>query len=296
MIMAEGYKHSYLNVDGVKTHYIEAGRGDTFVLVHGGKPASCAELNYGYVVGPLGEHFHAVAPDVIGFGETAPRGPQDYPSEAQGAHLVRFIEALNVGPVFLAGNSHGGYLVQYVAHERPNLVKKLVIINSMNGTFPHASLPDEEKKKSVYQPGGHQWAEKTTMENIRAEMKEFYAHKDLVTEDRVKLEYDTYMRTYEYHDKRARARWYYEGSKTSDLSYKGKNIAEWAGQLKMPVLLTWSEPGSKVKWGVSYFFKIPCCEMHIFPWSGHHVQSDQQDRWIQVVTDFLKNKPARPLS
>ena len=38
--MPSEYKHSWLDVDGVKTHYIEAGEGDPFVLIHGGGAGS----------------------------------------------------------------------------------------------------------------------------------------------------------------------------------------------------------------------------------------------------------------
>jgi len=289
--MGNEYKHSYIDIDGVKAHYIEAGEGDPFVLVHGGGAGSSGEANYGDVVGPLGEHFHAIAPDIVGFGYTDPRGPEDYSGQAQGDFLVRFIEALDVGPVFLAGNSHGGFLVQYAAHERPDLVRRLIIINSLNGTHPIPPLP--EGRRYIYAPGGHQYR-KPTMEGIRKGQERFYAHKDLVTDERVKRSYEITLRNYEYADKKGMAVSYSVAASNRNLSYKGKHISEWAGELKMPVLLTWSEPGSKIEWGLSHFFKVPGCEMHLFPWSGHHVQTDQRDRWVQVVTNWLKNETARP--
>ena len=116
----KNYSHAWIDVDGVKTHYVEAGQGAPFVLIHGGGASSSGEVNYYDVIGPLGKKFHVIAPDIVGFGYTAPRGAQDYSGKAQGDHLVRFIEALDVGPVYLNGNSHGGYLVQYAALERPD--------------------------------------------------------------------------------------------------------------------------------------------------------------------------------
>ena len=71
------YNHAYIDVDGVKTHYIEAGEGSPLVLIHGRGAGSSGEANYGDVIGPLGENFHAIAPDIIGYGYTAPRGLQD---------------------------------------------------------------------------------------------------------------------------------------------------------------------------------------------------------------------------
>ncbi len=29
-------------------------------------------------------------------------------------------------------------------------------------------------------------------------------------------------------------------------------------------------------------------------WSGHHLFTDQSARWVQVVTEWLQNEPARP--
>ena len=281
------YKHSYIDVDGVKTHYIEAGKGDPFVLIHGGGAGSSGEANYGDVVGPLGENFHAIALDVVGFGYTEPQGPQHYPGHAQGDFIIKFIEALDEGPVYLAGNSHGGFLSQWVAHNRPDLVKRLIIINSLNGT---AILPHER-----YTYAGRQ-AKKPTLEGIKQGKLRFYAHKDLVTEDRIKSSYEITLQNWEFAGKRGQAVSSNLKDANWNLSYKGKHISEWASELKMPVLLTWSEPGSKIEWGLSHFSKVPGSEMHLFPWSGHHVQIDQRDRWVLVVTNWLQNETARPLN
>ena len=279
------YRHSWIDVDGVRTHYIEAGEGDPFVLVHGALAWSSSEVNHGDVIGPLGKHFHAIAPDIIGWGYTTPRGPQDYTGQAQGDFLIRFIDALDVGPVFLTGNSHGGFLTQYVAHERPGLVKKLVITNSLNGT---------SSNRPPMREGGRRPLQSQTVEQTRTMLERYYKHKDLVTEERVKLVHDIYQRNYEYSEKRSRAVFPSVERYNENLSYKGKHISEWGGDLKIPVLLMWSEPGSRVEWGLTHFFRVPGAEMHILPWSGHHLFTDQSARWVQVVTEWLQNEPARP--
>ena len=283
----EDYRHSWIDVDGVRTHYIEAGEGDPFVLVHGALAWSSSEVNHGEVIGPLGKHFHAIAPDIIGWGYTTPRGPQDYTGQAQGDFLIRFIDALDVGPVFLTGNSHGGFLTQYVAHERPDLVKKLVITNSLNGT---------SSNRPPMREGGRRPLQNQTVEQIRTMLERYYKHKDLVTAERVKLVHDIYQRNYEYSEKRSRAVFPSVERYNDNLSYKGKHISEWGGDLKIPVLLMWSEPGSRVEWGLTHFFRVPGAEMHILPWSGHHLFTDQSARWVQVVTEWLQNEPPRPPS
>lgn len=288
--MIKEYRHSYVDVDGVRSHYIEAGEGPPFVLIHGGGAGSSGEANYGDVVGPLGENFHAVAPDVIGFGYTDLRGPQDYPGHAQGDFLIKFIEALKVGPVYLAGQSHGGFLSQWVAHNRPDLVKRLIISNSLNGTHHIPPLP--EGKTYIYGPEGHQY-QPPTVEKIKRVLERFYDSGD-ITSELVKKHHENALKTYDYSTKRGQAVSYSVEASNKNLSYNGKHISEWGSELKMPVLLMWSEPGSKIKWGLRHFFKVPGCEMHMFPWSGHELHRDQVERWVQVVTDWLSNEPARP--
>jgi pimeloyl-ACP methyl ester carboxylesterase len=288
--MKELFRHSWIDIDGVKAHYIEAGEGDPFVLVHGGLVWASGEANYGEVVGPLGENFHAIAPDIIGSGYTDPRGPEDYPGHAQGDFLIKFIEAIDVGPVYLAGQSHGGFLSQWVAHNRPDLVKRLVISNSLNGTHPIPPLP--EGQRYIKGPGGHQYPP-PSVSQIKQSLERYF-DPDEITDDLVKKYHENAIKTHAYSTKRGQAVSYSPEVSNRNLSYKGKHISEWGSELKMPVMLLWSEPGSKIEWGLEHFFKVPGCEMHLFPWSGHGLHRDQVERWVQVVTNWIHNELARP--
>jgi pimeloyl-ACP methyl ester carboxylesterase len=281
----KAYKHRWIDVDGVRTHYLEAGSGPTFVLVHGALPWESAEVNYGDVIGGLSKHFHVIAGDMVGYGYTKPRGPQDYTGQAQGEFLIHFMDALRLGPVFLTGSSHGGFLTQYVAHERPNMVKKLIITNSLNGTSANRPPMSEAEKQPL---------PSQTKEQIRNMLERYYKHKDLVTEERVRLVHDVYQRNYKYSTLRSQTVFPSVERYNQNLSYKGKHISEWGGQLKMPLLLVWSEPGSRIEWGLEHLARVPGSEMHILPWSGHHLFTDQSARWVQIVTDWLLNAPARP--
>lgn len=281
----KSYKHAWVDVGGIRAHYIEAGRGPTLVLVHGALPWSSGEANYGSVIGLLSEHFRVIAPDVVGFGYTKPRGPEDYTGQAQGDFLLRFIDALHLGPLFISGNSHGGFLTQYVILERPGLVKKLVITNSLDGTSDKRPPITENERKPL---------QTQTKEQIRTMLERYYKHKDLVTEERVRLVHDIYERNYQYFTLRNQAVFSSVEQYNKNLSYKGKHISEWGSQLRIPVLLVWSEPGSKLEWGLAHLARVPGSEMHILPWSGHHLFTDQSARWAQVVTDWLLHEPARP--
>jgi hypothetical protein len=65
----------YVNVDGIRTHYLEAGdehRGKrpSVLLLHSAEFGGCAEFTWEHNLTPLGKEFHVLAPDLLGFGLT----------------------------------------------------------------------------------------------------------------------------------------------------------------------------------------------------------------------------------
>jgi pimeloyl-ACP methyl ester carboxylesterase len=281
------WKESWIDVDGVHTRYIEAGDGDPFVLIHGG---GFWGTGWGPTIDYLSDHFHAISPDIIGAGMTLGRGPEDYSGQAQGEFLIKFIEKIDLGPVYLSGQSHGGYLSQYIAHRRPDLVRRLIISNSLNGTHPIPPLP--EGKIYVYGLKGHQY-KKPTLQDIRRFLERYYEPED-ITDEMIKTKHKYLVKAREFADKRGKTVSFNPDASNINLSYRGKHISKWASELKIPVMLLWSEPGSKIDWALSHFFKVPGCEAHFFPWSGHGLHRDQVERWVQVATNWIMNPTAQP--
>lgn len=286
--MDETWTDRYVEVDGVEAHYIEAGSGEPVVLVHGGGMGSCGAVNYGDVMEPMSEHYRVVAPDLVGFGETPGRGPEDYSADAQGDFLVEFLETLDE-PVHLGGNSHGGWLVQYVAHEAPELVDRLVVINSLNGCMPIPSAP--EGYQYIYHEEGHTH-EEPTLEGVRENLLEFYHHESLVIDERVRRFYETSKRNHEFAKKRAEAVTSTIEDANKNLSYRGAHISEHADALDVPVLLTWSREnrGATPADALPLFGRIDDAEMHVFSGAKHHVQAEYPDAWTDVVRRFLESE------
>ena len=288
------WEDKYIEVDGVKTHYIEAGQGETIVLFHGALLWACGEMNYGPIMKPLGKHFRVIAPDLVGFGLTPGRGPQDYHGYAQGNFLIKFLETMGIKEAHIGGNSHGGFLSQYVAHERPNLINCLIIINSLNGTY--GIPPEPEGLKYVYGPQGHSHPI-PSLETVKSSLSKLYYNQELVTDSRIKMVYDVAQRNHEFARERVKALHMTVDSTNEDLSYKGKHISEYAHEFKMPVILPWGrddtsmrpEGGYYCEYGWKFYSKLQDAEMHVFPRAKHHVMADQSKRWSEVVTSFLKS-------
>jgi len=110
---------------GGRLHYTDQGSGHAIVLIHGlgGNLRNFAPD----LVAHLAARYRVIAIDRPGAGYSTVIGPMpDLP--AQAALIAALIEALELGPVTLAGHSLGGALSLALVEARPDLVARLALI------------------------------------------------------------------------------------------------------------------------------------------------------------------------
>lgn len=115
--------------NGETLAYIEKGKGPkTILLIHGNMSSS---LHYLPLVERIPEDYHVLALDLRGFGDSSYQKPFDT-LEALADDVIAFMKALTLKKVVLAGWSAGGGVAMSIAAHHPELVEKLVLINSMS--------------------------------------------------------------------------------------------------------------------------------------------------------------------
>ncbi|OMC42089.1 alpha/beta hydrolase, partial [Mycobacterium sp. GA-1841] len=111
-----------IDVDGLTTSYLEAGHGDPVVLLHGGECGAGAELGWEHVIGALAEHHRVLAPDMLGFGESAKVVDFNDGRGMRIRHIARFCAELGVASAHFVGNSMGAInLLVDTTSEAPRL-------------------------------------------------------------------------------------------------------------------------------------------------------------------------------
>jgi len=80
-------------------------------------------------------------PDLVGHGHTS-KPWQLYDRPAYLRWLVGFVETLGLGPVHLVGNSLGGALAVELGLRHPQLVKRVVLLDSVGFGWPRSPGPD----------------------------------------------------------------------------------------------------------------------------------------------------------
>lgn len=132
----------YISVDGVRTHYIEAGdqhRGvrPTILLLHSAEFGGCAEITWEHNIPALSQRYHVLAPDHLGFGLTDKVMDFNDQFNRRIRHIRRFIEIMEVGPVHAMGSSmSGGLCLTVAARQQPDWPLLSVTCSSGGGDAP----------------------------------------------------------------------------------------------------------------------------------------------------------------
>lgn len=141
----EGVARRFVNVDGIKTHYLEAGDGPTVVLLHSGEFGAAAEIAFEFNIGPLAEHFRVIALDFVGFGHTDKLADFGTPGGMglRVSHFRRFLEVMAIEQADFVGVSMGAsILLRLTALGVPLPLRRQVAISG-GGVIPSTPARDD---------------------------------------------------------------------------------------------------------------------------------------------------------
>ena len=129
-----------VQVDDHRIVYLEGGKGETVVLLHGfgvNKDRWTAFAKYlkGY---------HLVIPDVPGFGESSQVPTDSYDVESQVGRIDRFVDVLKLDKFHMAGNSMGGALTATYGAKHPEKILTVALLDT-------AGVPSQNKSELLMQ-------------------------------------------------------------------------------------------------------------------------------------------------
>src|SRR4051812_16139843 len=135
-------KQREITLHGHRVAYRTAGDGPVLLLIHG---ITGNARQWDEVMPLLAQHYHVIAPDLLGHGESAkPRG--DYSLGAYAAGIRDLLITLGHKRATVVGHSLGGGIAMQLAYEYPPFAERLVLVNSGGvrrraGAPPRAGAP-----------------------------------------------------------------------------------------------------------------------------------------------------------
>ena len=262
---------TYVDVDGLRTFYVQVGRGFPLVLIHGGAPGACSVVNWQLNLEPLAAAGFAVyAFDQPGFGATA--NPTDYSLEYRVAHARAFLDAMDLPAYHVIGNSQGAYVAARLALEDPR-VGRLVLVSSGTLAPPGSEQAQARAREHADELAGYT----PSLENMRAMTMKTLFRQELVTDELVQLRYAM-------SDGKN-----LEAARSRGDAPRPRPIHEQLASLPVKSLIFAgkNDRGVALERSLLLFQCIPGAELHVFDQCGHWVQWDQAARFNRLVADFL---------
>jgi pimeloyl-ACP methyl ester carboxylesterase len=138
MSMSPFGQDKFLQMNGLQLHYVEWGNPahPALVLLHGFQSNAHTWDTFSQA---MADTYHVLALDQRGHGDTSWAPDGDYNPESFVQDIAGFITALHLAPAVVVGHSMGGRHAAMVAAEHPELVKKVVIVDTA-AEFPPAML------------------------------------------------------------------------------------------------------------------------------------------------------------
>jgi pimeloyl-ACP methyl ester carboxylesterase len=246
----------YVEIGGVSTWYDEAGRGEPLVLLHGGM---CTNETWGAQIPAFAERFHTLAPERRGHGHTADvEGPLSYGGMA--TDTIGFLDQVVGGPAHVVGWSDGGIIGLMVAVERPDLVRKLVVIGTNYDTT-----------------------------GLVAEAEEMFAH---MTPDSPGM--SRLRGLYELHSPDGPEHWPVVFAKFKEMAAHEPQIAvDDLARISAPTLvLIGDDDIVSLEHTASLYRAVPNGELAVLPGTSHTVLFEKPELMNRIVLDFLEQEPA----
>jgi 2-hydroxy-6-oxo-6-(2'-aminophenyl)hexa-2,4-dienoate hydrolase len=274
-------KSHYITIDGVETHYLEDGAGDTLVLVHGGGSGADAQGNWQGCLPGYAEKFRVVAVDMPGFGRSAKPDPAiyHYGQTGRNRHMAAFIEAMGGGKaVYLIGNSMGGATALGVTIARPELVRKLVLMGAAGLDIAN---PDPAPRKAL---GSYDY----TPEGMRRLVSVLAGPHFRIDDELVNYRHQLTMQP----GAREAMAAIHEHMKTDAMTYPREQIAS----VQTPTLVVGGKLDqiAVLERTYGYLQLIPNSWGFILPHAGHWVMMEAPREFVAVTSAFFSDDQFEP--
>lgn len=263
----------FIAVDGMEVHYRDEGprTGVPLVLLHG--TSSSLHTWEGWAV-RMKESRRIIRLDLPGFGLTGPRPDGDYHAATYVRFLTRFLDALGVEQVDIAGNSFGGRISWAFAAMHPGRVRRLVLVDASG--LPNMPMPRIFRLARTPLRGLLRWCTPTFM--VRRNVEEVYGDPSMV-EDALVTRHERLLRR--------------EGNREAVIerinTAEPPSLVARLRDIRAPTLILW---GKEDRWIPVEFASelhdlIPKSRLIVYQGAGHVPMEERAEDTARDVTAFL---------
>ena len=277
------YTKKKINTGKFTSFYCEGGETnkDTIIFLHGSGPGANAESNWSKSLEILGEKFHVIAPDMVGFGQTdLPENTDMTFWEWTTARVQQVLEIMDYNQIekaHLVGNSMGGVVSLNAVLYEPSRFNRLVLMGSAGGQTNGGPTLEIVRMKNFYND--------PTIQAFRNLITWFLYDESVLAEDLeqiVSTRYENMMRP--------EIRELYP--KLFGTPYELAIPSSALRRIQQQVLLIHGYEDQFVpkESSLSLLNHLPHAELVLLKECGHWVQIEKQSRFIELTQQFFAAK------
>ena len=265
----------FIDIDGLRVHYRDEGKGPVLLCLHGIQ--SSLHTWDGWVK-EMKNNYRIIRIDLPGWGFTGPSN-FGYSRDETVKFLKKFIDAMGLKKINIAGNSYGGFLAWNFVVDNQDMVDKLIILDGGGYPFkpPFAvTLMTAPVIRNLYPL----ITPKFIVANF---VRDVYGTKSRVTDETIDRYYNLMM----YNDNRKESVKFFQG-------ISGQMETESAGvnTIKIPTLIMWGRKDAWIPLSVMERFKkdIPHARVIVYDGVGHVPMEEIPEITAKDADAFLSGK------
>ncbi len=278
---------------GVRLHYLDEGRGEPLVMLHGNPTWS---FYFRELIRGLSGSYRVVAPDHVGCGLSDKPGDAeyDYTLERRVKDLEGLLSSLGISRgITLVLHDWGGMIGLAFAVRHPEAVSRIVLLNT-------AGFPLPEKKLLPWQIGlvkrlgRFEWPVRGLNAFVRGALRTASVKPGRMTPE-VR---QGYLAPYDSWDHRIAVQRFVEdiplGPEHRTWGLVQEVSTGLAKLAHLPTLICWGrhdfvfDDHFLAEWRL----RLPSAEEHVFEEAGHFVLDDAHEKVLPLVRSFLQRHPA----
>jgi pimeloyl-ACP methyl ester carboxylesterase len=287
------FANHYLNLSGLRYHYLDEGRGDPVVMLHGNPTWS---FYYRNLVLGLRDDYRTIVPDHIGCGlsDKPDDSRYEYSLRQRVTDLEVLLDHLELrAKLTLILHDWGGMIGMAFAHRHPGRIKRLIILNT--AAFP---LPAMKRL-----PWSLWWCRLPLMGPLLVRGLNAFCRGALrycVCKPLPAAVRKGYLAPYDsWRNRIAVLRFVQDIPLTPDdrsFALVQEVAAGLSRFVSLPMLICWGERDFVFD---RHFLeewrrRFPRAEVHLFPGAGHYVLEDAAPEVLPLIRAFLRRHPLAP--
>lgn len=255
--------------NGIELEYLDHGNGEVVLLLHG---LGSTKADYDNQIAPVSKNFRVIAPDLRGHGNSSkPIAKDQYGMDLFAEDMMFLLRKLKITTCSIVGFSMGGAIAFEMAVKFPDLISRMVIINTAPDFNNLGEMREEmirERTKTLKTEG---------METLANQI----AHGMFPEVDQKELKTAFFERA-----RKNQIEAYYN----SFVTLMDWGIGEKIKEIKIPVLVIASDNDyTPVALKQAYAGKMAHARVVVIKNSRHGVTMDQPNDFNAVILNFLNN-------